>query len=342
MVVTLICLSSYFIYRSVTHESIDSKLEILKPNIVKELSERYGEKFKVIKGKYNAESKTYSFIVETDSMPNEQFTVITDLMGKGSFVSNFLQIRQAIESAKLVESYFKGVARDYKASFSGASISPLELPKHQKYLSKLALDNLHSQALPLDKWIQTSHQAMKFGGTIKINIKETPENILKVLEAVYLLNNHLFSADFFSYAIGIQLMDLPEKPQFVTFPISYEIFVRQQGWETNKYTWAIIDIYECTINGVKRECYGQPNIPKYANIGKNIKSPLDVAQYFKLIPRHSVKADIFGSLEDSWAINRRAKSPDSKWLINTPVYQQIKAIYNKDNKKTGEQSWLRQ
>ncbi|WP_151194408.1 hypothetical protein [Cysteiniphilum sp. JM-1] len=125
-------------------------------------------------------------------------------------------------------------------------------------------------------------------------------------------------------------MDLPAKPQFVTFPLSYEIFVRQQGWETNKYTWAIIDIYECTINGVKRECYGQPNIPKYANIGKNIKSPLDVAQYFKFIPRRAAKYDslVYGE-QDSWVITRRAKLSDSKWLIDTPMYQQIKDIYNK-------------
>lgn len=39
-------------------------------------------------------------------MPDRQFTVISDLTGKGSFVSNFLQTRQAIESAKLVELFY--------------------------------------------------------------------------------------------------------------------------------------------------------------------------------------------------------------------------------------------
>ncbi|WP_157968238.1 hypothetical protein [Cysteiniphilum sp. SYW-8] len=334
IVVLLIGLSSYFIYRAAMHESTDSKLEALKPNIVKELNQRYHEKFKVIKGKYNAQSKTYSFIVETDSMPDEQFTVITDLMGKGAFVSNFLQTRQAIESAKLVESYFKGVARDYKAVAGGVSISPLELPEAQRYLSAVALDNLHGQALHLNEWIKTSHQAMIFGGTIKINIKETPQNILKVLEVVYQLNHYFLSKDFFGYGIDVQLMDLPEKPQFVTFPLSYEIFARQQGWETNKYTWATISISNCTPNGVKKTCGDKPNIPEYAYIGKSIKSPLDVAQYFKFIPRRPAKYDslIYGE-QDSWVITRRAKFSDSKWLIDTPMYQQIKDIYNKDNKQ---------
>jgi hypothetical protein len=217
--------------------------------------------------------------------------VITDLMGQGFFVNNFLQTRQAIEAAKLVEEYFKGVAKDYKAQASGGDISSLSLPEKQKYLSDLALDNLHGRAMHLDKWIKTSHQAMNFGGTIRINTKETPANILKVLNAVYRLNKYFLSQDFFTYHIDVHLMDLPEKPQYITFPLSYEIFVRQQGWEASKYTWAVITVTQCTINGVKKECYGKPNIPQYADIGKNIKNPLDIAQYFQFIPRKPARYD---------------------------------------------------
>ena len=196
IIIFVICLFGYAFLSAGTQETIDPKVEALKPKIAQELDTKYHEKFKVIRGKYNDQSKTYSFIVETGSMPGEQFTVITDLMGKGSFVSNFLQTRQAIESAKLVESYFKGVVEDYKASWGGGDISPVELSKDKEYLSDLALDNLHSKAMNLDEWIKTSHQAMKFGGTIKINIKETPANILKVLDATYKLNEYLLRCRF--------------------------------------------------------------------------------------------------------------------------------------------------
>ena len=268
-------------------------------------------------------------------MPDRQFTVITDLTGKGSFVSNFLQTRQAIESAKLVESYFKGIVPNgqYKAVAGGGDISPIFFPKNKKELSDLALHNLHSKAMHLDEWIKTSHQAMWYGTTIKINIKETPGNILKVLNAIYKLNEYFLSKDFFGYAINVQLMDLPDSPKFVTFPLTSEIFVRQQGWEANKYTWATIKLTECTINGVMKVCYdGEPNTPEYAYIGRNIKSPLDVAKYFKFIPRHSVKADIFGTMEDSWVIKRRAELPESKWLTDTPMYQKIKDLYTNEEK----------
>ncbi|APC95437.1 hypothetical protein IBE10_07375 [Francisella tularensis subsp. novicida] len=336
LAILLICVLGYFFYGVATKETIDPKVEALKPKIAQELDSKYHEKFKVVKGKFDNQSKTYTFIVETNSIPDRQFTVITDLTGRGSFVSNFLQTRQAIESAKLVESYFKGIVPkgQYKAVASGASISPVELPEDQKYLSDLALDNLHTKAMHLDEWIKTSHQAIRYGTSIKINIKETPENILKVLEATYKLNEFLKSKDFFVYEIVVQLMDLPEKPKFVKFPLTTEIYASQQGWEADKYTWATIDIGYCTINKVKKKCGYEPNIPKYAYIGKNIKNPLDVAKYFKFIPRHSIpwKAWSGGEVEENWSLIPRSNSKDSKWLIDTPIYQQVKDLYTKEEK----------
>jgi len=34
--------------------------------------------------------------------------------------------------------------------------------------------------------------------------------------------------------------------------------------------------------------------------------------------------------EDSWAIRRRAKLPEAKWLMDTPSYQQVEDLYHKE------------
>ena len=64
LAIFLVTVFGFLFYTIATKETIDPKVEALKPKIAKELDNKYHEKFKVIRGKYNDQSKTYSFIVE--------------------------------------------------------------------------------------------------------------------------------------------------------------------------------------------------------------------------------------------------------------------------------------
>ncbi|WP_440994461.1 hypothetical protein [Cysteiniphilum litorale] len=321
ILVIMIACVIYFVRESHILTISDSSGRMQK--LAQSLETQYGERFQVTKEAYNPESNGYSYTVIPQSMPDTRLVVITDFLGKGSSIGNYLQTRSAREAVALVQPFFDGLSDIYRVRASGGALSTLELPEEQAYLANKALDNLYGSNMHIDQWISSSHDAMNFGVSARVDMKKTPENLWRLIHRMYALNHYLLTFKFFSYHIEVYLLDIP-KASKLKAPMSLQIFGGAQSAEAAKYTWAVLRISQCTINGVMKYCYdNQPNIPQYANIGKNIHTPLDIAKLIKLIPTHSVKAKLTRGIVDSWAISRRYDSEQAQFLVNTPLYQQV-------------------
>ena len=327
MLVVTVFISIYFVIGTLKTSNVS--LQQME-KVGQTLKEKYGENFKVISGTYNSQSKSYSYTVIPESMPDERMMVITDLAGKGSFISNYLLVRTSLEVAKMLKPYFKPISDNFATRTLATSIYDQDLAINERYLPKEAEYVFRSKALHLKEWIKEYHKVLELTFTAMIEIPKKPQNLLTVMNQVYKLNNYLRSLKLFSFNMEIRLVNIPGESPLKKQKMDTSFFVRQKGYEMNKYTWAVLHISDCPINGVKKYCYNKPNIPQNADMAKNIHSPLDVANYIKLIPRHTVKADIFGDIKDSWAISRRYNSTEAQFLINSPLYLQIIKLQTKE------------
>lgn len=176
----------YFVRES--HISITSVPSERMQKLAQSFQTQYGESFQVTKEAYNPESNGYSYTVIPQSMPDKKLVVITNFLGKGLFISNYLQTHSVREAVDLVQSFFEGLLDIYRVRASDDVLSTLELSEDQAYIAK----------------------------------------------------------------------------------------------------------------------------------------------HIKLIPTHSVKADIFGDTIDSWAISRRYSSEQAQFLVNTPLYQQIVKLQSRE------------
>ncbi len=326
--ITIVILIGVFYY--ISHGLGSRVSSDMMDKVAHQLKAKYGENFKVISGNYNRQSRSYTFTVIPESMPDQQLMVITDLTGKGSFASNYLQTRSAIQAANLIKPFFSGLSDIYRVRASGGSLSRGELPKDKSYLVDRALYNLHKDNMHIEEWIKTSHDAINFGVEAHIDLKKSPENLLKFMQKVYDLNKYLQSLKFFSYSIEINLLDIPND-SVLKKPMTTDIFVRNQAYKASKYTWGVLMISDCPMNGIMKFCYGKPNIPEYANIAQSIHSPLDVAKYIKLLPMHTVKyKTLSGKVEEIWIVARRYDSSEAQFLTQTDLYNQIVTLYDKE------------
>ncbi|WP_116964564.1 hypothetical protein [Fastidiosibacter lacustris] len=327
--ITIVILIGVFYY--ISHGLGSRVSSDMMDKVAHQLKAKYGENFKVISGNYNRQSRSYTFTVIPESMPDQQLMVITDLTGKGSFASNYLLVRTSIEVAKMLEPYFKSVSDNFAARTLATSIYDKDLPENERYLAKETEYIFRSKALHLQEWIREYHNALELTFTAIIEIQKIPQNLLTLMSQIYKLNNYLLSLKLFSFNMEIRLVDIPDESWLKQQKMDTSFFIQQKGYEMNKYTWGVLMISDCPMNGIMKFCYGKPNIPEYANIAQSIHSPLDVAKYIKLLPMHTVKyKTLSGKVEEIWIVARRYDSSEAQFLTQTDLYNQIVTLYDKE------------
>ncbi|WP_440617946.1 hypothetical protein [Cysteiniphilum sp. 6C5] len=124
----------YFVRESHFSTTLDSSERMQK--LAQSLQTKYGESFQVTKETYNPESNGYSYTVIPQSMAGKKLVVITNFLGKGLFISNYLQTHSVREAVDLVQPFFEGLSYIYRVRVSSSILSTFELPEDQAYIAK--------------------------------------------------------------------------------------------------------------------------------------------------------------------------------------------------------------
>ena len=270
----------------------------VKEKLVQRLTEKYnGDKFEVLDLEYSNNLKGYNFKAKDISK---------DIVGEGSYfpksnviwANEFKQKMLEKNLDNMLKPYISQVSNNYlfAGSLNSLSISGLSAKEDMK-LTNQALSYRYTEGVDARKLIAKHHDLLNFAFVLKVQSKQDPESIYKVIKMVYEINKYLQSLNLGEYVFTLETFDVPKDFDIKDW---YKVKFKARSSSVNpdkdlyKYAWGYLKIMSCPHSSKwGKACETQTELHRDGN-GNTIKDKNGNYKQF-LIQK---KADHIHSIQD--------------------------------------------